>query len=270
MAGSQPATGPESGNTPQISIKGVNIPVKRWAIVCISLLVVLFVASMAWVYVWKVWKEAATKIEDQRKEDEAKINALNLQNKQLEQTKKEAEAAFLAKLQEYRIHFTEQGQHSTLANGKVKFTTYKSGCVFVRRESPGKYAAPEEWWLIADSKASRSSPPNITPSPTDRETPPLPSTAPSQRPATINHAKPTGGQPRLYEVSSTAKPHLQYVQGGRCLQYHSGPFNWWWGAPNGCWAPMFRAWPDGCQHYQWYNTCGGYWDPAIHWTNCVH
>jgi hypothetical protein len=63
---------------------------------------------------------------------------------------------------------------------------------------------------------------------------------------------------------------------GNCLNPHPGEFRWWNGQQNGCWIQVFRAWPDGCQHYQWFNSCNGYWDslpngaPQVYWTNCNH
>lgn len=63
---------------------------------------------------------------------------------------------------------------------------------------------------------------------------------------------------------------------GNCWNPHGGPFNWWNGEQRGCWLQVWRRWPDGCQHYQWFNTCTGYWDslpngsPQVYWTNCVH
>jgi hypothetical protein len=63
---------------------------------------------------------------------------------------------------------------------------------------------------------------------------------------------------------------------GRCVQPHPGDFRWWYGARNGCWVQLFRLWPDGCQHYQFFNTCNSAWDvnpgggPRIYWVACVH
>jgi hypothetical protein len=63
---------------------------------------------------------------------------------------------------------------------------------------------------------------------------------------------------------------------GRCLDPHPGAFRFWYGQQNGCWIQVWRAWPEGCQHYQWYNSCNGYWDsypngaPRVYWNCCVH
>lgn len=63
---------------------------------------------------------------------------------------------------------------------------------------------------------------------------------------------------------------------GRCADPHPGPFQFWNGQQNGCLVQVWRKWRDGCQHYQWYNSCNGYWDiypngaPRVYWTCCVH
>ena len=63
---------------------------------------------------------------------------------------------------------------------------------------------------------------------------------------------------------------------GRCLDPHPGTFRQWTGQQNGCWVQVWRSWPEGCQHYQWYNSCNGYWDsypngaPRVYWNCCVH
>jgi hypothetical protein len=63
---------------------------------------------------------------------------------------------------------------------------------------------------------------------------------------------------------------------GRCLDPHPGTFRQWAGQQNGCWVQVWRSWPEGCQHYQWYNSCNGYWDsypngaPRVYWNCCVH
>ena len=87
----------------------------------------------------------------------------------------------------------------------------------------------------------------------------------------------------LYDVSlSPSPPETQRTIlgrtlgqggcGGRCWGpgAHPGQFTWWYGQANGCWVQLWRQWPDGCTHYQLFNTCGNYFDPQIHWTCCVH
>ena len=64
--------------------------------------------------------------------------------------------------------------------------------------------------------------------------------------------------------------------GRRCLDPHPGAFRAWNGQQNGCLIQVWRAWPEGCRHFQWYNSCNGVWDsypngaPRVYWDCCVH
>jgi hypothetical protein len=66
---------------------------------------------------------------------------------------------------------------------------------------------------------------------------------------------------------TTGDSPLKPVQAG-CLNPHPWAFRTWWGSANGCIAPFYRQWADGCTHYQIYNACNGMWDPNIYWTFC--
>lgn len=63
---------------------------------------------------------------------------------------------------------------------------------------------------------------------------------------------------------------------GQCQNSHPGRFDSWQGERRGCWVQVWRKWPDGCTHYQWFNTCNSYWDsdergqPRLNWTCCNH
>ena len=64
---------------------------------------------------------------------------------------------------------------------------------------------------------------------------------------------------------------------GQCqVGTHQGPFTTKYGARDGCWVQVWRTFKDGCQHYQMFNSCGGFWDtnpdgsPKVSWTHCVH
>ncbi len=62
---------------------------------------------------------------------------------------------------------------------------------------------------------------------------------------------------------------------GNCLNPHPGVFTWYVSEQNGCWMKVVRQWPDGCSHFQWFNSCSGTWDtnpngtPKITWICCV-
>ena len=61
-----------------------------------------------------------------------------------------------------------------------------------------------------------------------------------------------------------------------CLNPHPGAFQWWEGDRNGDWVQIWRQWPEGCKHYQWFDKAHGVWDtnpdgtPRICWQVCVH
>jgi hypothetical protein len=81
-----------------------------------------------------------------------------------------------------------------------------------------------------------------------------------------------GGQLSL----SHSNTMMQSPCARRCLDPHPGEFRYWNGAQNGCWIQVWRSWPEGCRHYQWFNSCNGYWDsypngaPRVYWDCCVH
>lgn len=82
-------------------------------------------------------------------------------------------------------------------------------------------------------------------------------------------------------VPRAAAPLLPVVEAGGTLCQdphfvHPGPFVWVYGARQGEWIEVWRAWPDGCQHVQMQNTRTGWWDsnpdgsPRVRWTRCIH
>jgi hypothetical protein len=71
------------------------------------------------------------------------------------------------------------------------------------------------------------------------------------------------------QAAPQAGVRLQRVQVGCVQGTHPGQFTWWWGTPEDqCWAPMYRKWADGCEHYQRYNKCANSWDDRIDWVSC--
>jgi hypothetical protein len=64
--------------------------------------------------------------------------------------------------------------------------------------------------------------------------------------------------------------------GGKCANPHPGNFQASNGTKQGCWVQVWRKWPDGCTHYQWFNSCTSFWDadpkgnPRVYWTCCTH
>jgi hypothetical protein len=88
-----------------------------------------------------------------------------------------------------------------------------------------------------------------------------------------SYPSPTPISASLAEADPALKgsPNFVPVQGpGRCLNPHPGQFRFWNGQQNGCLIQVWRQWPDGCTHFEWFNTCSQVWDPQIYWTFCVH
>jgi hypothetical protein len=75
--------------------------------------------------------------------------------------------------------------------------------------------------------------------------------------------------------SAAAESPAQQNQ-SHCLNPHPGSFNTSYGTRNGCWVQVWRNFQDGCTHYQWFNSCGNYWDvnqdgsPKVVWKECRH
>jgi hypothetical protein len=72
------------------------------------------------------------------------------------------------------------------------------------------------------------------------------------------------------------RPGEEQSPKGGCLNPHPGKYQTSDGQRRGCWLQVWRRWPDGCTHYQWFNTCAANWEldprgqPAVHWTVCRH
>lgn len=79
-------------------------------------------------------------------------------------------------------------------------------------------------------------------------------------------------------ISFSAHPGIVPMQGcqRRCKDHSKDKFKTWNGQQGGCWLQVWRQFTDSCTQYQWYNTCGRYWDkdpkgaPKLYWTCCVH
>jgi hypothetical protein len=72
------------------------------------------------------------------------------------------------------------------------------------------------------------------------------------------------------------RPAEEQSSRGGCLNPHPGKYQSADGERRGCRLQVWRRWPDGCVHYQWFNTCTSLWEldgrgqPAVHWTACRH
>jgi hypothetical protein len=249
-----------------VKILGMDVPVQPWALACMSLVVVLVVTCMGGIYVWKNWKEAQAQVTNAT----SQVQDLHQQTQKLEKAKSDSEKSTLAKLEEYKNHFNEKGQVLTPPNGWVKVTTFPSdGCILISRKGTGDYNARIDDWILSPLRTPKSAPPDTkaTPATFSNARPPsdIPQSAPAEPPVELRS---TTLQQAIRRDFAQADRRLMPVQ-ANCLNPHPGSFQSSWGAANGCWVPFFRKWPDGCNHYQWYNSCSGYWDKGIHWNFCA-
>jgi hypothetical protein len=250
-----------------VKILGMDVPVQPWALACMSLVAVLVVTCLGGIYVWKNWKEAKAQIDTLATQNKT----LDAEKKPLEKVKKDSEQATRAKNNEYKVHFKEKGSTLSALNGLVTITSYPSdGCILISRKDVNPYNDPIDQWILSPLKASKSEPPDTaaTPATFSNRRPPsgIPERAPAEPPAQLRSA---ALELSIRKDLGQVDRRLMPVQTTNCLNPHPGSFQSSWGAANGCWVPFFRKWPDGCNHYQWYNSCSGYWDRGIHWNFCA-
>lgn len=133
--------------------------------------------------------------------------------------------------------------------GDLKVFLYRSdGCLLVSRRGSDPQSSPVNFWLLDPTRSPSSPPPGAT-----------------------------SGSLSHFEVGMLSSP--AFAQGGcqgNCLNPHPGEFAWWNGERRDCWIQVWRRWPDGCSHYQWWNTCTNSWDvnpdgsPRVYWVSCCH
>lgn len=135
--------------------------------------------------------------------------------------------------------------------GSLKYVLYGSdSCILIQRTGPEGNPFQSSTWVTA--------PP--------RDTQPSPGDALG---GVQSHARDLP-IPQFIPASFILSEATPAAAFGRCLNPHPSTFTSWYGPRNGCWLSVYRKWRDGCEHYQWFNTCHGFWDPGIHWTSCVH
>ena len=150
-------------------------------------------------------------------------------------TLQEANAAILGELNEYERHLAEDPESQAVllddARGQLKVLRYADGCVLLSRTATGIHRAK----LVIDLAR-------------DKDVPPTKFT--------------------LDDLTNLlAEP---VAAAGQCLAVHPGPFNWWYGAKNGCFVEVWKHYPDGCQSVQYFDACHGTFDMNVRWTSCVH
>lgn len=266
-------------------INGLKLKLPRWATYVVATIVTLSAAiplftqvlfPMVQEYTAMSKAEKAKADADKAKADAEKAKADAEKAKADEETansraQKEKLEQQLAQYKEYQEHFSDvdkstQKLFDSPKQGSLSVSYYaKDGCLQVMRKGPGHNQAEVSYWIKAKS-IPLEAPPGT---PDDVRQSRLEATPPQSQPS-LNA---TYGFASFNPISAPPVPERGTVA---CGNSHTGKFQTWNGQPNGCWVQVWRRWPDGCEHYQWYNTCNGYWDnhpdgsPRVAWKTCIH
>lgn len=238
------------------------IPRPKWAVFCVGVVTVL--GSLVPLYTkvvgpWVDQRQAA--IASRTAESNAEKQKFDAEAAESLIKKEKAEADRL-QFKEYQKHFSERPRNSQRVFdaadlGSLIVQFYSSdGCLLVLRKNPGPNQAQITHWIPAS--AINEAPPGRI----------------ETRSSITQHFQEdvqflTAQIRRSSLTGATSAPVA-------CLNPHPGPFRSWNGEQRNCWLAVWRAWPDGCQHYQWFNTCTGNWDiepngaPRVYWTSCTH
>jgi hypothetical protein len=247
----------------------LGIPLKGWAAFAISLIAVCATLVHYSIRIYGDWQEQKMKTEQLAKEKDKTVKEKDM----IDSVNQITSANTNLITQELQRHKTDQSGHQFQIhsdNGGVTVATYfeSDGCIAIARPGlklpylghPGDNV---ELSLGPSYKSQINS------------SLPLPSSISMER---HNLQPPSGRLKQSFPTTTSQdgkdirrtvkrKPRLLKVQAG-CLNPHPWTFQSWWGPANGCLAPQYRRWNDGCTHYQLYNSCNGQWDPRIFWTYC--
>jgi hypothetical protein len=128
------------------------------------------------------------------------------------------------------------------ARGDLQVSYYESdGCVLLLRRPP--HATPSMHWVKYFSGIGAGAA--------------APDPSPDARTPTLDGPIASAGLafPRPPTIATGAGACT-----GQCQNPHPGNFQSWNGERKQCWVQVWRRWPDGCVHYQWFNSCTNYWD----------
>jgi hypothetical protein len=256
---------------------GFELPLPRWAQRSIAALVIVAVAVTVYSTAYPLLNRSAADrwldfvaasdpriLTDPRVQSTLNDPAIHAKLEQVNQL-----LVNMIRINEQNKHFLDRPTDDTSVfsdpvRGEMRIRYYASdGCALLLRKNAGAEAATVPFWVpVANVKTE----------------PP---------PGDILRRSDAGGAERktLWSLFRLPTAHAAgdardriptQACGGRCLNPHPGNFTSWNGQQNGCWLAVWRRWPEGCTHYQWFNTCNGSWDsnpdntPRVYWTCCVH
>lgn len=225
----------------------IEIPLPKWAIACLA---VLLIAAVAAAGIYRV----ATTLEH-------KVLVSESQMKEYE---------------ENAFHTSEPddlkaSQEDTFDLTKVTIRYFKSdGCVQIVRWDAARNQGDGLWMFgahphIGDGHHDRAV--NSSFRLPDAQSPP----------GAANDLKLIAYEPKPeLDEDQPHGAHLLRVQGGSCPNPHPGNFSVRNEQVGKCSVRVWRTFSDGCVHYQFFNPCAGTWDvnadgsPRVVWTHCVH
>lgn len=255
-------------NLKPISPDFMGIRLSGWAFFSVSLIVVLFTAGHFGLKLYDDLQDALR----QKALSEEKV-------KQVAAVNADTSAYSNAVTMEMDRHKNDGSGHLTVlhetTSGKTYVTYFDSdGCIAIGRPGiPLPYLpAPQAIldWSLGPDRRPRSNPPHLTTRKTDIGVSALPDPPTIMKRSSPGASDETQARYKLPESAGTDSHfRLLRIQAGCWTNgAHPWPFRTSWGRANGCWAPLYRQWNDGCKHYQMFNACTGQWDPRVVWTFC--
>jgi hypothetical protein len=226
---------------------GMKVPLPKWAATIVAVLVLFGTAAT-------IYRVVVTPhIETDARQQQLITQLLS------EKAVQDKEAQIIAA--ESAKHFDEKPEGMAhVVDGKLDVEYFKSdGCLRVVRID---FHPNIVKWLLNQSAVPQSA----SPGQISDVRPPVP-----ERPPVL--------LPAVYDPQQLALRTIPTAYAGckgRCLQTHPGAFATATGQRRDCWVQVLRTWQDGCQQYQWFNSCYSYWDEdaqhhaKVFWTCCNH
>lgn len=286
---------PDRNDIVPVKFFGMEIPVPHWAVRILAVFVIVFVPVFLLFTVLHMRADVNTAEENRQKVEElTKDNeSLSKTKNDLAETQRQVQDS-QARLREVVDTYAENTKHATEKgeefhkDAKLIVTRYPSdGCVSVLRLRAGNIVGQVQW----NKDPARAGQEPEAPGAVDGGqqghliVAPQPNSRSGENPSSFKlSARETVAQLRTIGINITSGLRLQddfspaaaFMARGKCLNPHPGAFKSWTGRAQGCWLQLWRQWPDGCTHYQWFNSCSSSWDvdsrgkPRLYWTSCNH